>query len=256
MSEAVSDIIVARSRQPDGLMKMVVWSVGIHAAAVAGILFMPQRPVDDAPRTVMTISLGGAPGPKTDGLTQIGGRSVQAVAEETARIDPPPAPVRPKMALPDPKAKPRTRPERPRPKQAPAESNARTLSTGEKPIEGSTRSETRVRGQGFGLSSAGGAGGEVTVDAENFCCQEYLNQMVTEIHRNWIQSQGQPGITKMKFTIRRDGTLDQIQLERPSGFVKLDQASERALRLTRLMPLPNQYPNQTLTVHMSFEYQP
>jgi TonB family protein len=254
MSEAVTDVIVARSRQPEGLPAMVIWSVVIHAIAVAGLLVMPEREVDEAPRTVMTISLGGAPGPKTEGLTQMGGRSVQAPAEETARIETPPAPERPKMALPDPRPRPAT--ERPRPTQAPAEATARTLSTGEKPIEGSTRSETRVRGQGFGLATAGGAGGDVTVDAANFCCNEYLIQMRDLIHRNWSPSQGQVGVTMMKFTILRTGMLEQIQIERPSGFVALDLASQRALQLTRqLPPLPAQYTNPSLTVHMKFEYQ-
>lgn len=254
MSEAVTDVIVARARQSDGLPAMVVWSVVIHAVAVAGLLLMPERAVNDEPRSVMTISLGGAPGPKTDGLTQIGGRAVQARAEEAPRIETPPAPERPKMALPDPRA--RARAERPRPTQAPAESTSRTMSTGEKPIEGSTRSETRVRGQGFGLASSGGAGGDVTVDAANFCCNEYLIQMRDLIHRNWSPSQGQVGVTMMKFTIQRNGVLEQIQVERPSGFVTLDLASQRALQLTRqLPPLPAQYTNPSLTVHMKFEYQ-
>jgi TonB family protein len=60
----------------------------------------------------------------------------------------------------------------------------------------------------------------------------------------------------MKFTIRRDGTIVDIQREKSSGFEVLDQQSERALVLTaRLAPLPQKFPNQTLTVHMEFEYQ-
>ena len=36
----------------------------------------------------------------------------------------------------------------------------------------------------------------------------------------------------------------------------LDVQAERALRLTqKLAPLPQQFPNQTLTVHMAFDYQ-
>ena len=254
MSEAVSDIIMARSRQSDGLMTMVIWSLGIHAAVVGALMVMPDRNVDEAPRSVMMISLGGAPGPKTDGTTQIGGRAVQARAEATPRIETPPAPERPKMTLPDPQA--RVRPQRPRAAQAPAESNARTLSTGAEPREGSTRSETQVRGQGFGLASSGGSGGPITVDAENFCCVEYLVQIRDLIQRNWAQNHSMVGMTVMKFTIDRQGLIDGIQIERASGFAALDLASQSALQRTRqLPPLPPQYPNPALTVHMRFEYQ-
>ena len=86
MSQAVSDIIMARSRQSDGVMTMAgIWSLGIHAAVLGVLMLMPDRNVDEAPRSVMMISLGGAPGPKTDGMTQIGGRAVQARAEATPR---------------------------------------------------------------------------------------------------------------------------------------------------------------------------
>ena len=80
MTETVTDIIVARSRQPEGLQTMVVWSTFGHIALIALLLFSGSRIVDDRQEPVMTISLGGAPGPETGGLTQIGARAVQAPA--------------------------------------------------------------------------------------------------------------------------------------------------------------------------------
>ena len=44
-------------------------------------------------------------------------------------------------------------------------------------------------------------------------------------------------------------------VERPSGFLALDLAAERALLITRLPELPAQFPNPTLTVHVTFDYQ-
>jgi hypothetical protein len=44
-------------------------------------------------------------------------------------------------------------------------------------------------------------------------------------------------------------------VERPSGFVALDLAAERALLITRLPELPVQYPNGTLGIHLTFAYQ-
>jgi outer membrane biosynthesis protein TonB len=50
--------------------------------------------------------------------------------------------------------------------------------------------------------------------------------------------------------------ISDIVLERSSGFAALDLESQRALSLTRqLPPLPAQFPDSTLTVHLSFQYQ-
>lgn len=254
MTETVTDIIIARSRQPEGLKTMVVWSVAGHMGILALALLWPVRGTDEAPRTVMTISLGGAPGPRTGGMTQIGGQAVQAPPPQEAakQVATPPAPKAPLMSLPDLRA--RTRPQT-RPTQAPSEATARTPNTGQEPREGSTRTDTRARGQGFGLSSAGGGGGQVQLDVTDFCCTEYLDQMSAFIQRSWEQNQGLVGSTTMKFTILRNGTIQDPQIEKSSGFIALDNAAMRALQLTRLPPLPAAFPNPTLTVHLRFDYQ-
>jgi protein TonB len=253
MNEAVTDVIVMRSRERDRLSTMLVWSIAGHIAVSALIALAPEPEAPPA-RTVMTISLGGAAGPRTGGLTQMGGRAVQAPKPEepVRRAETAPAPTPPKMTLPDPKA--RVQPRTP-PKQAPKEATGKTPTTGAEPREGSTRAETQVRGQGFGLSTAGGAGGGVTLDVSDFCCPEYISDMILRVRQNWQQSRGIVGITTMRFTITRDGTITAIQRERSSGFEVLDLQAERALRLTaRLAPLPAQFPNQTLTVYMQFDY--
>lgn len=256
MNEAVTDIIVARSRVDDRLSKMLVWSFAAHVVIVAVGLIVQSTQPDPPPRTIMTISLGGAAGPRTAGLNQMGSRAVQAPepqAPPVRRAETAPAPAPPKMALPDPKSKPR--PERPRPQQAPPEATGRTPNTGETPQEGTTRADTRTRGQGFGLSTGGGGGDGLTLDVSNFCCPEYIVDMRERIRRNWLERQGIVGTTTMKFTILKDGTMTDIQLVRSSGFTVLDAQADRALRLTRqLAPLPPQFPNQTLTVNMPFDY--
>ena len=60
----------------------------------------------------------------------------------------------------------------------------------------------------------------------------------------------------MKFTIQRDGTLTDVAVEQSSGNRALDLAASARCCLTRqLPPLPAAYPNPTLTVHLTFEYQ-
>lgn len=251
MNEAVTDVVVARAHQPDRLSAMLVWSIGAHIVLVALILAAPDTEVEPPPQ-VMMISLGGAPGPRTGGLTQMGGRAVQAPPPEepVRRAETAPAPTPPPMALPDPKAKPA-----PKPATAPKDATGKTPTAGETPREGTARAETQVRGQGFGLSTGGGGGGGVRLDSD-FCCPEYIDQMVAIVRGNWTQNLRQVGMTTMKFTITRDGTLTAVQTERSSGFVELDLQAQRALLNTRkLPPLPQAYPNPSLTVHLDFVYE-
>jgi TonB family protein len=146
--------------------------------------------------------------------------------------------------------RPRPRP----PARAPDDATGRTPTTGPEPQEGSARAETGARGQGFGLTTGGGGTTGVQLDVTNFCCPEYLSQMMDLIQRNWQQRHGVAGQTTMRFTITRGGAIEQVQIERPSGFYALDAAAQRALLLTRLPELPTQFANPTLTVHMRFEY--
>ena len=125
----------------------------------------------------------------------------------------------------------------------------------EEPRPGSTRTETGARGTGFGLTTGGGAGTGVQLDVANFCCPEYIEQMVALVQQNWQRNQGVAGSVLMKFTITRRGSIEGVVVERPSGFVALDYAAQRALLLTRLPELPPQYPNPTLGVHVTFDNQ-
>lgn len=257
MIETVSDIVAARSREREGLSRMVIVSVAVHGFALTALAFAPAPDFSgDAPRTVMTISLGGAPGPRSGGMTPMGGRAVQEAAPPEApkpRAEAPPAPTRPEMTLPVPTAKPR--PPQPRPQQAPSESTGRTASTGAEVREGSARAETGARGQGFGLTTGGGGGTGAYLDVGDFCCPDYLETVVQRIQQNWSSKQSVAGQVIVKFTIRRDGTIAEAVVEKPSGFVALDSNAYRAVQLARLPPLPSRFPNPDLTVHLRFDYQ-
>jgi len=251
---SVTDIIISRAQITERTDAMIPWSIAAHIALFAFMIFMPaswRGAMDEGPRTVMTISLGGAAGPRNGGLTTMGGRTVQAPPlEPVKKVETPPAAKTPEMALPTKNA----RQVKPQTQEAPKEATARTPSTGQ-PQEGSTRVDTGAKGQGFGLTSGGGAGTSVQLDVANFCCPEYLSQMVTLIQRNWQSNQGIAGSVIMKFTITRAGTIENVQLERSSGFLAHELTAQRALLLTRLPELPIQFPNPTLTIHMTFEYQ-
>jgi TonB family protein len=102
------------------------------------------------------------------------------------------------------------------------------------------------------LAKGGGAGG-VQLDVKNFCCPEYLAQVVQKIRQNWNARQGAGGQPTIKFTIRRDGMLTDVQLEKPSGQDPVDLEAQRAVISTQqLPPLPREFNESSLTVHFTF----
>ena len=258
----VTDVLRDRMHEPAGLRRMVTVSIAVHAVLVGFVLFGPGRWIGreaEAPRTVMTITLGGASGPQTGGTTAIGGRPIQTQTppEEPKQREAirPPAPKTPAMTLPRPGA----RPVRAAPvtgvKQAPDDARGRTPTRGAEVSPGSAVAQTGARGQGFGLSS-GGAGTGSSLDVADFCCPDFIVVMTDLIRRNWNPIVEVSGQTIIKFTIQRDGRITDAALERSSGYTALDLNAQRAVMITRqLPPLPSAFPNPTLTVHLNFQYQ-
>lgn len=173
----------------------------------------------------------------------------------------PPEPVRPPVAKApetaslNPGAEPMKAPP-PDVKQAPDDARGATPTRGAEISAGSTTAVTGARGQGFGLSTGGSPGAGATLDVADFCCPDYLVTMIERIKANWNEHQNIDAQTVVKFTIRRDGLLQEITIERPSAYPIPDLAAERAVRVTtKLPPLPGAFPNPTLTVHLNFQYQ-
>ena len=131
-------------------------------------------------------------------MTALGGRPVQAVTppEEAAKREAvrPPAAKTPEMTVPLPNAKTVKPTPAPTVKQAPDEARGRTPTKGKEPAFGSAIADTGVRGQGFGLSTGGGAGSGSTLEITgDFCCPDYLATMITRIRAAWNQNQGAQG---------------------------------------------------------------
>ena len=120
--------------------------------------------------------------------------------------------------------------------------------------KGAAVADTGGEGIKFRLTGGGGQiGGSLDGD---FCCPEYLSTVPRLIQQHWNPTQQVAGQTLMTFTIQRNGTLSGIEVERSSGYIGLDQTAKRALLLTRQVPpLPAQYTEATLTVHLMFQYE-
>jgi TonB family protein len=261
----VTDVLRDRMQEPRGLRFTAAVSLVLHAALAAALVFGSMRWLPhsaDELKPVMTISLGGAgTGPQAGGLTSIGARPVQttAPAEKREALRSPAAAV-PAMTVPVAKAPPT------KAAKAPAkavetvaptpDARGKTLARGDELRAGTAVADTGSRGQGFGLSTGGAAGAGATLDVADFCCPDYVVLLNNRIFSNWNRQAEVPGLVVIKFTILRDGTLTAVSVEQGSGYQALDFNARRAVELTRqLTPLPDGYPNPTLTVHLKFPYQ-
>jgi TonB family protein len=258
MEAAVSDILRSRSQEPDGLRNTSAISLAAHIVAFAIVAFVPGIMPKAAakPRVVMTISLGGAPGPDTGGVQMISGQNIEAAAPSTAPTIPPKiAPLSttpPKMTMPDPTRKPAAPP---KPTVTSQDPKGTVRGRGFETQVGTAKAYTGARGEGFGLSSGGGGGdGGIRVDGD-FCCRDYLINMRDRIRKNWNENQKTTGLVTMKFVIQRNGQITDIELDKSSGNAVLDLTAQRALINTKeLAPLPAAYTPQQLTLYLDFEY--
>jgi TonB family protein len=259
--DAVTEVLIDRSHQADRLSQMVVLSLAVHVALLVAVTiaprFLPQTAEVDQSH-VMTISLaGGDTG--IQGRNPISNKAVQQAVPETVKPknDAPTALSKPEMVEPVKAAKPEPKAvAKPEPKKVEPQLHGRTPTQGAEVKAGSARVQT---GQSAaipfgGLATGGGPVGGATTDFADFCCPEYLQTMQRQIYNNWQEKQGQAGISKMKFTIQRDGSITDVAVEQSAG-PYLDLASRRALEQTRqLPPLPAAFTPPRLTVHLSFEY--
>jgi protein TonB len=258
MEAVVSDILQSRKHEPDGFKKTAAISFAAHAVVFAVIAVIPTVvPRAAQPRVVMTISLGGAPGPNTGGMQMIGGRAIQAAQPSTdpqlskaiiPAVQPPP----PKMALPDPKQKPKTPP---KPTVTSKDPKGTNVGRGFETQAGTAKVETGARREGFGLSSGGMGGQGVQLGVTNFCCPEYIAGMLDRITKNWNQNQKVTGLVVMSYVVQSNGQITDIEVAESSGNPLLDIAAQRALVNTRMLPpLPPAFTGQRLPVRLKFEY--
>jgi len=258
MNEAVGDVLALRAQQDArGLNRLVMYSFAAHVAALAIVglvshgFFTPEQP------PVMTISLAGAPGPSTGGMTPLGGRPVEQVAPEPKRPTPAPQVSSVRETAPNTVKTPKPPPRRTEvlPTETPV---ARPPTTGRQVMSGTSRSETGAKGSGTGIAQGGGGDAVPVVDMPDFCCMEYIDELKTAVKRFWQENQPDHGVNVVTVEILRDGTLNlnKMELTKSSGSKFLDLQSQSALRQAkRVPPLPAKYTGNTLTVHLTFVYQ-
>jgi TonB family protein len=257
--DAVTEILLERSQQTDRLSRMVVLSLVAHGLLITAFAFAPagsSTSVENRP--VMTISLGGAPGPD-QGRAPIAAKEVQEVAPADTKPvnNAPPALAKPEMVVPVKTAKPEPKSTaRPDPKQETQQLHGRKPTQGAEIKPGDAKVETRGAPIPFGgLATGGGGAGAAYTDYADFCCPVYLRTVTDMIRKNWNQKQGQDGSSVIKFTVRRDGTIADVITEEGNNQL-LNLAAQRAIAITqRVPPLPAEFTPPQLVLHLVFQYQ-
>ena len=241
--DAVTEVLLDRTREADKVTRMVIVSLVAHAALITAFAFMPNRWATAPPpdEHVMNISLAGAPGP-VQGRNPISAKAVQEAVPETVKPknDAPPALAKPEMVEPVKAAKPEPKtPAKPEPKKEVIQLHGSKPTQGAEVKAGVAKVETHGAAIPFGgLATGGGGAGQAYTDYADFCCPEYLQAVTDLIRKNWNSKQGQDGSNVVTFTVRRDGTIADVVVEQGTNQF-LNLASQRAILITqRVPPLP------------------
>jgi TonB family protein len=87
----------------------------------------------------------------------------------------------------------------------------------------------------------------------------WVNRFKDEVYRNWNVPQSAlfgaaRGHVDFEFTVERDGRMSALRLLKSSGTASLDKAAQFALESSRLLPLPDDYGPQRVTMQVAFYY--
>jgi TonB family protein len=128
--------------------------------------------------------------------------------------------------------------------------------------KGDASKAKKTEAGGADVSDQLGAGtkfGSVAVDNANFQYPYYFVQAFSKIQRNWSNpvAANQPLSCIIYFKIIRSGTVLDPQIEKSSGVEAYDRACMRALQASSpLPPLPTDFRDDIIGIHLEFPYQP
>ena len=267
MSQELYELLHERSRirvlgWPAGLAA----SVAFHAAVVAAIVLAPKASAPPEETKVTWVSLPGmgSPGPAGGSSPTEEGKQ----GERQRRVEE----VAPQSTAKPGTVTPNAFGEKPTP--AAKGTNPDPTSLGKAPVaaKGKNPSPSLVpgaagAGNGSGLGEgtgvpglkatsgvAGGSGLIGDIDSD-FPFVWYLQQVQTRITNNWSRLSAAQGRVQIYFRIKRDGGLDGIRIEVPSGNGTLDQSALLAVKRSDPLPgLPEGFPGSSLGVRFWFTF--
>ena len=229
---------------------MIWWSAAFHVALVA--LFMIASRLGAEPSALpqgIAWVVPGVPGP-TQGMAGSPAPSTPEPddldePEDASRVVRPTEEQRDQMPLPD----ARTTTRKPPPEKPDSGLTGRDSASADSAQLKSSGAPNQT--PGLGLGDSGGSAFD-----QDFEYAYYVQQMLARISANW-QRVPVRGTTMVivRFTIHKNGSVHDVEVEQSSGLAVLDRAASRAVYLADPMPpLPNSYPRDRVGVHLRFQY--
>jgi len=173
--------------------------------------------------------------------------AVQIVPAAKLGVEKPkPKPVEPKPA---PKPEPKPEPVKPSPKAAvPAPVKPKPAAKKPPPAPQPEEQGTPT-GNAAGLSLGGAT---ATLDNPDFTYGYYVDQMLSQISRNWTRPPVGSGVEALiHYRILRDGRIVDAEVARSSGIASFDLAALRAVQTSSpLPPLPRAFRDDSLGVNL------
>jgi protein TonB len=244
----VSDILEGRAaggRAPKGLMAAV--SILAHAAFLALLVVVgrPRKAPVFAPmslpvRVVSPASLGrpeAAPAPVPAPDAPAPAKSRPVIEKPTEKVLPS------AKALPEPRKSAKV--EKPKPAASPAKAAGPALELPS--AAGTANGATSGAGISFGAS--------VTSFDADFPFAYYVEQLLSLIGANWFKPESAEGTNcVVSFRVLRSGQVTDVKVDTTSGVSYYDRAAARAVYAANpLPPLPPDYRNDSLGVHLKFQ---
>lgn len=101
-----------------------------------------------------------------------------------------------------------------------------------------------------------GGGEPLVANAANFPYPWYITQVREALWNSWTERMPSGGTLRctVKFVIARDGEMKSLNVEKSSGNRLFDNAAESSARAAApFQPLPAEFPEERLTVHVEFK---
>ena len=252
MTEAVSDILEIRAVPETGFSRAVTGSIVVHLVGVMALFFAHQYVVSHRPPqpNLMTITLGGSTGPRSTGMTAASARPVDQVE---------PQPKHEPVKTASSQSSVMTLPVKSEPKPPPVDrtlpitSMPKPPTTGAQVRQGTSLAETGSTTEGKGLTVGGSGGSAATLEVKDFCCPEYIQTLLQRIENKWDKNVPGRGFTVLKFTVHRDGSISDISTDATTNDF-FENQSRSALMQARLPPLPPEFKDDHLVIHLRFPY--
>lgn len=243
----------------DPFRAMLIWSGVLHVVLLATLALgarLTQTSSPPFPADVAWI-VPGPPGPGSG----FGGGS-PAPAQKTEPKPPEPPPPEPEPKKEEPRVVRPTKEERdqlPMPDAPKAKSRKREdkkASSGLVGKDAASADSARLIAPGAPGLGLGGTGGGGSAFDQDFEYAYYVQQMLARISEHWqrVPVRGE-AVVVIRFTIFKDGRIEDVSVEQSSGLAMLDRAAQRAVMLADPLPmLPSSYPRDRVGVHLQFTY--